>query len=156
MPTHLALLNGMGERPTSVSSVADKALEPTPKKITVGDLMRAQEDPNDPLLQAAREQMAAAGRQVAEAVVKPLAVSELSGLRFPEAPAVVTARRLRETNELLAQMVDIAQADATEARAEASRADHRTWWALFAAWVAVAVTVAVGIVQIWVATAGGG
>jgi hypothetical protein len=71
-------------------------------------------------------------------------------------PDVVTARRLRETNELLAAMVDIAQADAADARREATNAERRTWWALLAAWVAVIVTVVVGIVQIWVATAGGG
>jgi hypothetical protein len=68
-------------------------------------------------------------------------------------PEERTARRLLETNQLLAQMVDVAQEDAANARLEAKTADTRTFWALVAAWVAVAVTVVVGAVQIWVAFA---
>lgn len=134
----------------------------TGHKLTFREVLRAVQDPSDPMHEQAveqeRELADRLGPMVSDTIAKSLLSSRpvMQPLSLPEAPEAITARRLRDTNELLARMVDIAQADADRARADAAEANRRTRHALIAAWVAVGVTVAVGVVQVVVALTTGG
>lgn len=120
--------------------------------MTMRDLIRAERDPSHPLHEQAVREGATFSAAFAQGLQFPVpSTRTVESLGLENMPDVVAARRLGETNELLAEMVDVARADAARARDDAEQSKRQTRLALLAAWVAVAVTVVVGVVQVWVA-----